>query len=273
MTTIDEVTASAAVPDDHARLLRCLARKDFKAGAAISFSADDAAITSNTGRGIKIASRTVEEAVCAGWITVDNGLIKLAAQGKSQLRRLLSDAQPFTSPKAQKSPRPDATKPGFNPFESPIAWLHRRRGKDGYPLISVAQLAASERLRADFWYAGMSPRVTMNWSETASISTDAPQPSDAVDNSLAASERVRLALSAVGPELSSILVDVCCHLKGLELTERQAGWPQRSARIVLDLALTRLARHYGLDVQSKPSSSPSRIRHWGAMGYRPAIDG
>ena len=85
-------------------------------------------------------------------------------------------------------------------------------------------------------------------------------------------ERVRLALKAVGPELCGILIDVCCHLKGLEEAERSAGWPQRSGKVVLQLALTRLARHYGiLPAEDEPRRSP--VRHWGAPDYRPSIDG
>ena len=77
------------------------------------------------------------------------------------------------------------------------------------------------------------------------------------------------ALDAVGPELSQVLVDICCELKGLEEAERSHDWPQRAGKVVLQLALTRLARHYGLDV---PSDLPRRrkgIRHWGSEDYRP----
>jgi hypothetical protein len=87
---------------------------------------------------------------------------------------------------------------------------------------------------------------------------------------IAAKERVRRAIEAVGPELSGVLVDVCCELKGLEQAERDKGWPQRAGKVVLQLALTRLARHYGAGAHA-PSRS-SRLRHWGCEDYRPDLD-
>lgn len=140
----------------------------------------------------------------------------------------------------------------INPAESPLAWLRRRKDRDGEALISQAQFDAGERLRADFWFAQMTPRVTMNWSAMApsqrrrragmTVRADG----DLQENIAAARERVRRALAAVGPELAGVLIDVCCHLKGLEEAERAAGWPQRAGKVVLQLALTRLARHYGI---------------------------
>jgi hypothetical protein len=51
------------------------------------------------------------------------------------------------------------------------------------------------------------------------------------------------ALMAVGPEVAGILVDICCELKGLEDAEKANGWPQRAGKVVLQIALTRLAKH------------------------------
>lgn len=92
------------------------------------------------------------------------------------------------------------------------------------------------------------------------------------DNIAAAGERVRRALAAVGPEHAGILIDVCCHLKGLEHVERSAGWPKRSAKIVLGIALATLARHYGL-AQRDSGVRVAPVRHWGSDDFRPTLDG
>ena len=48
--------------------------------------------------------------------------------------------------------------------ESPLAWLARRRGRDGRALTEPQQLLAGERLRADFTRANLMPRTTSNWA-------------------------------------------------------------------------------------------------------------
>jgi hypothetical protein len=46
--------------------------------------------------------------------------------------------------------------------ESPLAWLARRRGRDGRPVIEPQQLQAGGRLRADFTKAHLMARTTSN---------------------------------------------------------------------------------------------------------------
>ena len=132
--------------------------------------------------------------------------------------------------------------------ESPLVWLHRRKGAGGDGLIGDAAFAAGERLRAELTFAGMLPQVTMDWSNLARVDRSTTRerlnPSEAA---VAARQRVDAALRAVGPEFSGLLVDLCGFGKGLELIERERGWPARSAKVVAKLALASLARHYGLD--------------------------
>jgi hypothetical protein len=164
-----------------------------------------------------------------------------------------------------------------NDAESPLAWLRRRKDKDGNALITSAQFDAGERLRADLWRAQMMPRVTSDWSGNAPgrrQRRSAPGAGiDMADGVLAARQRVHRALRAAGADFAGLLIDVCGHLKGLEQLERGEGWPQRSAKFFLRYALTRLARHYGLIRDAEEDASIGRrLQHWGADDYRPNLE-
>jgi hypothetical protein len=137
----------------------------------------------------------------------------------------------------------------------------RLRRKTGEPLISDEQYCAGLRLHADFMASQLSARITTNWeSPVAGGPVSAPR-GDLMHQSekiLAAKTRYYAALDAVGPELSRILVEVCCFATGIESAERILGWPRRSGKVVLQLALTSLARAYGIIApqRSAPSSHP-----------------
>ena len=149
-----------------------------------------------------------------------------------------------------------------NDSESPLAWLARRKGRDGRSMISPNQFIAGEKLRADFTRGHLSPRVTSDWTATAGgKSRGRGGAGEMTDLVVASRQRVRHALEACGPEFSGLLMDVCCFLRGLEEVERERGWPLRSAKIVLQLGLDRLARHYGLREEARGDAS-ARVRTW-----------
>jgi hypothetical protein len=159
--------------------------------------------------------------------------------------------------------------------ESPLAWLARRRGRDGRALIEPHQLQAGERLRADFTRANLMPRTTSNWASPISSNrrgVGGDRSSAFTETMIAARQRVHQALDAAGPEFSGLLLDICCFLKGLEDIERERAWPARSAKVVLQLALERLARHYGYAAQAK-GRAHAAVRIWLADGATFSVDG
>ncbi|MGD9866860.1 MAG: DUF6456 domain-containing protein [Hyphomicrobiales bacterium] len=212
----------------------------------------------------------------------EDGPLVLAAAGLAWLRRRGSGADPYREQHQLRRmvERTDAAGTRtlqVNDAESALGWLRSRKDSSGRPLIDAEQFQAGERLHADFWRSGLSPRVTSNPGAPPPgkrARRGAPEGSATLtEAALAAKQRLEAALDAVGPELSGILFDVCCMAQGLEMAERSHGWPQRSGKVVLQLALTRLARHYGLLPAAQPwRRRRSGIRAWGASGYKPGMD-
>jgi len=188
------------------------------------------------------------------------GAIEITAAGRAHLVRLHAARQrdgidPFLAQHAAVARR-EGSEPGdgallINESESPLAWLARRKGRDGRAMIEPHHFLAGERLRADFTRAQMMPRTTSNWESPVRARGDAGATMHFSDAAIAARQRINHAMAAAGPEFSGLLLDVCCFLKGLEDIEQERRWPARSAKVVLQLALERLARHYGLEAQTQ----------------------
>jgi hypothetical protein len=145
--------------------------------------------------------------------------------------------------------------------ESPLVWLAKRKGRDGRALIEPVQLLAGERLRGEFTRANLMPRITANWSASVADGPRGASAATFAETMVGARQRVRVALDAVGPEFSGLLLDVCCFLKRLEQVESERSWPPRSAKIVLQLGLDRLARHYGLRGEAH-GRGQAQVRTW-----------
>lgn len=284
--TSHAATVLSSDAEDALAALTRLARKGAYAAPSVlaADGADYAVFSPDNGFGEAIATlpaRVVLQARSRGWLERKDGdRLRLAAAGVRALRSALG-GKPNAGPAPRRGgKRREASKvgepkaPSRAGRESSLAWLRRRRDKDGQPLINEAQYSAGERLGADYWRALMMPRVTADWSGVIGargVARTAPGfGSEMRDSVVAARERVNRALAAVGPELAGILVDVCCHDVGLEAAERAEAWPQRAGKVILQLALTRLARHYGLIAPERPGGT--RLRHWGDDTYRPDLE-
>ena len=136
----------------------------------------------------------------------------------------------------------------FNLAESPLSVLGRKRDKDGAAYLAAELIEAGERLREDFELAQMAPRVTQNWERflTAGGTRGAGPGRGPAEGPQDARVRVAKAMEALGPGLSDIVFRICCFLEGLETAEKRLGWSARSGKVVLKIALERLATHYGI---------------------------
>ena len=128
----------------------------------------------------------------------------------------------------------------INRDESPLRWLSSRS------LITNRQLAAGEQLRRDFAIAGLEPGVTMRWDATPRGQISGSSGDNQSVARIDAHRRFSAAIDAVGSGLSDICWRVVCAGEAMPGAERALGWPSRSGRIILALALDRLADHYRL---------------------------
>lgn len=179
---------------------------------------------------------------------------RISELGRSFLRRQTEDELPFRAQhqlegrRAGRAAAGECVEHRVNEAETPLGWLLNRCGRDGKSYISREQFDAGEQLRRDFTLAQMTPRVTAAWGMPVSRGARGapPDPGAMADAVIAAKKRYFSALDAAGPGLAEVAVQICCHLQGLEAAERHLGWPSRSGKVVLSIALDRLAEHYRL---------------------------
>ncbi len=200
--------------------------------------------------------------------------LMLTVLGRALLRRQ-GGSDPFQAPRQDlelvEIETPDGRATALvNLAESPLRQLMQLKTRNGDAFLTRREFEAGERLRADYTRAQMMPRLGANWEQPIATGRRGGTAADLSDGAIAARMRVERAIDDVGPELSGVLIDVCCFLKGLETVESERGWPVRSAKLMLKTALGALSRHYeppGTDRRR------SQIISWGGEGYRPSISG
>lgn len=141
---------------------------------------------------------------------------------------------------SRQPPRRGGRSVTVNLGESPLTWLHAR----GH--LSDRQLAAGDRLRDDWERAQLLPGTTMRW-DPVRVSGGSDRGLNPSERQVAAKRRFDAAIAAAGPGLSDILWRVACAGEAMVDAERALAWPARSGKLVLGMALDRVAQFYRVD--------------------------
>lgn len=155
------------------------------------------------------------------------------------MRELVEKTIDATGVVQRGAPRRGSRSVTVNVAESPLSWLASRG------LVDARQCEAGERLRGDYERASIAPGTTMRWG-VQRVDGGGGDGADPTTAHIAARRRFDAAIGGVGRGLADILWRVICAGERLPEAERALGWPTRSGRLVLTMALDRLADHYQL---------------------------
>lgn len=155
------------------------------------------------------------------------------------MRRTLAERELTAEGPTRRAPRRGGRSATVNLMESPLSWLHAR----GH--LTDRQFDAGERLRADWERAQLAPSLTMRW-DAVRITGSGDRGLNASERQLAAKARFDGAVAVAGSGLADVLWRVVCAGESLPDAEKALEWPVRSGKLVLKLALDRVADFYRL---------------------------
>lgn len=269
--------------DEISRQARRILRRLCEKGAylLVSPNADVAAVFKNTVAGKPSRIAVVDHKYARAfalkeWISGEQlgrvGRYTITSIGRTALKRMIfeerqrkneaTDSSPFQEQHKEFGERIVKMYDGskrkslrYNLAESPLTLLARKKDKSGAMYLSEELLEAGERLREDFEQAQMGPRVAQNWDRFLTNTGGGLSGGAENSGSSNARERVSGAMKALGPGLADIVLRVCCFLEGMEKAEKRLNWSARSGKVVLKIALQRLADHYGITTEEQRRAS------------------
>jgi hypothetical protein len=153
------------------------------------------------------------------------------------MQRILEERELTAEGPAPRAPRRGGRSVTVNLAESPLTWLHAR----GH--LSDRQFGAGEKLRTDWELSDLSPSVTMRW-DPVRVQGGGDRGLTPGERQITAMARFDGAVTAAGPGLADVLWRVVCAGEALPDAERALAWPARSGKLVLKLALDRVAEFY-----------------------------
>ncbi|WMT87987.1 DUF6456 domain-containing protein [Pelagibacterium sp. 26DY04] len=146
-----------------------------------------------------------------------------------------------------------------------LALLGRGRGSEPAYLDSH-HLEAARRVQTLFERSRLRPRTTVHYGPR--VGSGGGHANDIGDMAVDARRQLAGLYRALPPDCADLVIDICGFEKGLQEVETERGWPRRSAKLVLRIALEAAARHFGL-TPIATGVATTRSRSWLAEGARP----
>ncbi|SHG24400.1 DUF6456 domain-containing protein [Cognatishimia maritima] len=229
------------------------------AGAVLAVAQDmDKAVVARDGadgrtRRTAVVDREVAQAMALqDWISCSaKGRIsryKITAAGQAKLAELMQSGVSFEDENSETKPthaEPKLRRTRFSTNDGPVLTLARRKDRDGNPYLTPDLVSAAERLREDFELSQLGPIIGQNWNNFLTPGTRVAPGMGHNGPGSAARQRFEAAFEALTDDLAGAALWCCCHQEGLESVERRFGWPARSGKVVLRIALEYLSKHYG----------------------------
>ncbi|MXO89797.1 DUF6456 domain-containing protein [Pontixanthobacter aquaemixtae] len=156
-------------------------------------------------------------------------------------RQLIECELTSEGPKRSGKTRAKRRSATVNLAESPLSWLHSRGHLDD------RLFDAGEKLRADYERAQLGANVTMRWDVVRIRGQGGDGGLSPTERQIAAKARFDGAIAEAGNGLADILWRVVCGCEPLPDAEKALSWPARSGKLVLKLALDRVADFYRIN--------------------------
>lgn len=159
--------------------------------------------------------------------------------------------QEYNQSKQVKKPRRDFTEADaligeLGATTSPIFKLYNRQKSSPNSYLTVSHLKAGQTIFDIFTNTKLTPNVTTNVERLMA----GPQKhymgtktENVSDKSYNARKKLYNILEYLGDEFAAIIVEVCIFGSGLVVVEKMFDWPARSAKLLLTMALNRLAEY------------------------------
>lgn len=203
---------------------------------------------------LRLSCEEVRGMVSDGVIAAVGDVYQLTEEGLSHARRAAAPIDAFRRQHQQLVRKSISTEGGAfvdvdtDVGRSPVRKMNAASCTNGRKAFSHRAMLASEKYCTDCERAQAGPRVTSDWSSAGSRAKRGASSAfgGLTQGQRNAHERVQAAEDALGSGLSEVAKAFCVDGRSLTAIEQAFGWPRSSARVVLGLALERLADHYGL---------------------------